>query len=97
MCQSAYRIDTGEDIDCMGDIRRLVGAAHIMWNEGFLSKEDRAGAESLPDSNCLCWVNLPSTLVHAGFKVWANPDMLPEYYFEAGPARPNTQTEQERP
>lgn len=89
MCQEAYRIDTREEIGSMGDIRRLVGDGSIVWSAPAGARDERQLAEErriadgLPNNNCLCWVDLPNTLIEAGFKVWRNPDMIPEYYCEA--------------
>lgn len=75
MCQSAMNADTGDEIDDMGDVRKL--APLIFW----------AGekGEHLADNFCLCWVDLPTTLVEAGYRVWRNPDVIPEYLFDKPP------------
>lgn len=77
MCQSAYKCDTNEELETMADLKRFCN--RIIWDQ----PADNDFVSSLTDNSCLCHVNLASTLVEAGYKVWANPDVLPEYLFES--------------
>lgn len=74
MCQSAYKIDTGDDVDTVADLKKF--CRRIVWN-------DPKDEETVNDNSCLCHVNIPSTLVEAGYRVWANPLSLPEYVFDS--------------
>ncbi|WP_188853557.1 hypothetical protein [Aureimonas glaciei] len=56
----------------MDDIRAIT--SDITWQG--------ADGSHLPGTDCLCWVNIPQTLIDAGFKVWRNPDSIPEYLCE---------------
>jgi hypothetical protein len=78
MCQAALNIDTGEELNSVADLLRATNGL-IVYANGL-----DARAEVKPES-CLCVANLPQTLVEAGYKVWRNPDVLPEYLFEAVP------------
>ncbi len=77
MCQTAYCTDTGAEIASRGDIRKLVGSVNIAWNDKSDDGRERGAAQS--DLTCLCWVDLPSTLIAAGYEVRHNPNSSAEY------------------
>lgn len=76
MCTSALNTKTGEEIQSVGDLRRI---APIVFSSGSWTSAEFA---ALPDEACLCPADVPGTLVFAGFKVWRNPQTLPEFLFE---------------
>ncbi|WP_062018303.1 hypothetical protein [Aureimonas sp. AU4] len=80
MCQTAYRTDTGDEIASLGDIRKLVGSVNIAWNGKGDDGRERGAA--LSDLTCLCWVDLRSTLIAAGYEVRHNPNSSAEYLCE---------------
>jgi hypothetical protein len=76
MCVAAHNVQTNQEVSSIGCLRKI--APFVFRSTGW-SEEDFA---KLPDEICLCAVDVVNTLVFAGFKVWANPDVIPEYLFE---------------
>jgi len=76
MCTEAYCVDgKGFRLNTIGDIKAI--APTVVWHD--LHPD---GYERFSDDICLCPVDIPQTLEGAGYKVWLNPDMIPEYFFQ---------------
>lgn len=76
MCQSVYVVGANE-VDNIGQLRALVGEGALVYFATDVSEEGKA------DRFCLCGVDIPATLVDAGFKVWKEPHGDPmEYHCE---------------
>ena len=73
MCNEAMNVATGDYYDSIGELKALAGGS-VKWPTD--------NGDHLPDNNCLCWVNIPATLVEAGYRVWRNPNMVPTYLFD---------------
>lgn len=76
MCTQAYNVQSDELVTCIGDLRKI--APIVFFTKDWAAEE----SSKLPDDCCLCPVDVLGTLVFAGFKVWRNPEMLPELLFE---------------
>lgn len=77
MCTTAFKTDTHDEVDCIGDLKKFCSEIipiSLMGDEGL------GGLGG--DEFCLCGVDVQSTLEKAGYKVWANPDHIPEWHFE---------------
>lgn len=72
MCTAAMNNETGDEIASIADIKKI--CRHIIWQD--------VDGSHLPDESCLCWVDIPATLIGAGYRVWLHPHVIPEYLFD---------------
>ena len=72
MCSSIWVADQDREVDCVSDLKVLVGSDNIVW------AADVTGY--YPENACLCIVNVPATLIEHGFKVWRDPCGDPMQY-----------------
>lgn len=75
MCQSALNVETGEEVNSIGHFRKMSSTLFWCGESG----------DHLPDESCLCWLDIPNTLIWSGYRVWRNSHMAPEYLFDKVP------------
>jgi Ribonuclease R winged-helix domain len=62
MCNSLYLPETGQDIDSIGGLRRLIAPIEVVWGDGY------AAGDVASEESCLCPIDMAATARAAGFE-----------------------------
>jgi hypothetical protein len=77
MCTSIYVRGSEDDIDNIGALAEILGGTPPIYVKAGYHSRDAADFGS---NECLCPVDIPTTLIEAGFRVWKEPNDDPWCY-----------------